>query len=127
MNLLALLAFAQVDPANAAALVDDIIPVVDQLGEPILLLGIPGGVIVTTVISILKHFGVVNKEGPISPDLANYILSLALIVIAGMVGGYSIGQAVTAGISAVFTATGVYNHVTGKIAKATAKNSSTGS
>lgn len=103
-------------PALAAD--DELVPIIDRLPEQVLLFGASGGAIVMLLLSVLKHFKIVGPEGKIPTQLANFLLSVLVAAVAGIVAGQTIGTALLTAFASMVSASGLYETVGKTVKKA---------
>lgn len=96
----------------------EFVPIIEKLPEQVLLFGASGGAIVTLLISVLKHFGLVGAPRGIAPQAANFILSVLVAAVAGVVGGQPIGAALLTAFTSMVAASGLHETVGHAVAKA---------
>lgn len=95
----------------ALAQEDPITPIIDNLPNEVLLFGASGGAIVTLLISVLKYVEIVRKSGPITPQLANFGLSVLVAAAASVVGGQDVATALLSAFTAMVAASGLHETV----------------
>src|SRR5690606_9971510 len=95
----------------------ELVPIIDRLPNEVLLFGASGGAIVSLLISVLKHFGVVSKSGPLTPQLANFALSVVVAALASIVAGQSVGAAFLTALASMIAASGLHETVVHSVAK----------
>lgn len=96
---------------------DELVPIIDRLPEQVFLFGASGGAIVTLLISVLKHFGLVGGTRGIAPQAANFVLSVLVAAVALVVGGQSIGSALLTAFTSMVAASGLHETVGHAVAK----------
>ena len=97
----------------------EIIPIIDRLPEEILIFGASGGAIVSLLLSILKYFRIVGKDGVVPTQLANFVLSVIVAAVAYVIAGQPVGQAVLTAFAAMVAASGLHETVGHAAAKVT--------
>lgn len=98
---------------------EEIIPIIDRLPEEILIFGASGGAIVSLLLSILKYFRIVGKDGVVPTQLANFVLSVIVAAVAYVIAGQPVGQAVLTAFAAMVAASGLHETVGHAAAKVT--------
>src|SRR5690606_15331915 len=87
---------------------EEIIPIIDRLPEEILIFGASGGAIVSLLLSILKYFRIVGKDGVVPTQLANFVLPVIVAAVAYVIAGQPVGQAVLTAFAAMVAASGLH-------------------
>lgn len=95
----------------ALAAEGDLAPIIGLLPEVPILFGVSGGVIVTVLISILKHFKIVGKDGPIPSRVANFLLSVLVAALAMILEGQPVGPALLSALSSMIVAAGLHSEI----------------
>lgn len=98
---------------------EEIIPIIDRLPEEILIFGASGGAIVSLLLSILKYFRIVGKDGVVPTQLANFVLPVIVAAVAYVIAGQPVGQAVLTAFAAMVAASGLHETVGHAAAKVT--------
>lgn len=89
----------------------DLAPIISLLPEEPVLFGVAGGLIVTMLVSLLKHFRIVGKDGPIPSRVANFALSVVVAALAMIVDGQSVGAAFLTALSSIIVAAGAHSEI----------------
>jgi len=109
-------------PVLASEAGEELVPIIDRLPNEVLLFGASGGAIVTMLISVLKHFGVVGGARGIAPQAANFILSVLVATAAFVVGGQPIGAALLTAFTSMVAASGLHETIGHAAAKIVGKS-----